>query len=217
VSGATLWSFNPITTALTVLSTNFPATSIMLAVRPDGQLLSGVEDDHTLKLVLYDLTDRQVTARTRIAEHYDDLEALVWPRTCADELFIGIPDLKSGGEDRGAPESYFALQAAGFTPGASIVVTVNDVAVGALTADALGQLPLTLFFNARTPPGMYVIATHAHPRANLAATSINWSAESLVIVDPLAPRLINQGTAPVVNGTLTIYFPGITGASAARR
>jgi hypothetical protein len=175
-------------------------------MRSGGRLLGGFEHDQTLTLFLYDLARGQVVARTTIPVPYDDLEAVAWPGACADSLMSDVPAIALSSADRGAPESYFPLHATGFTPGAAVALTVNGARIGTATADATGELILTLRFNAQAAPGVYAINGSEQPAAGT-AVGATWGAETQVIVDLAAPQLPHSGDAPVVDGTLAIYLP----------
>jgi hypothetical protein len=204
--GIQLWAYNPLSDALTTLGANFPSTSIVLSIRSDGRLLGGVEHDHVLTLFLYDVARRQVVARTTIPVPYDDLEAIAWPGACADALMSDVPALALSSADRGAPESYFPLHATGFTPRAAVALTVNGSRIGTATADAGGELILTLRLNAQAAPGVYAINASEQPAAS-SPVGATWGAETQVIVDPAASQQPYTGGALVVDGTLAVYLP----------
>jgi streptogramin lyase len=201
-----LWVYDPVLDVLTTLGDNFPTTSIVLSVGANGQLLGGVEHDQTLILFLYNVARRQVVARTTIPVPYDDLEAIAWPGACADVMVSDVPALGLSSVDRGAPESFFPLHATGFSPGAGVTLTVNGARIGTATADAGGELLLTLHFNTQAAPGVYAINASEQP-ATSAANRATWGAETQVTVDPAAPQLPRSGDALVVDGTLAVYLP----------
>jgi streptogramin lyase len=205
-SDTKLWSYDPGSDVLSAVGDNFPATSIVLSAGANGQLLGGVEHDRRLILFLYDVARHQVVARATIPVPYDDIETIAWPGACADVLMRDVPALGLSSTDRGAPESFFPLHASGFSPGAAVTLTVNNARIGTATADAGGELALTLLFNTQAAPGVYAI--NASEQSTASATSrAAWAAEAQVTVDRAAPQLPRSGDSPVVDGTLAVYLP----------
>lgn len=202
-----LWVYDPLVDALTTVSEHFPRTSIVLSVRADGRLLGGVEHDHALRLFLYDLTRRQVVAHTSIPVAYDDLEAITWPGVCTDARFSDIPALAPRQADRGAPESFFPLHATGFTPRATVSLTINGARLTTATTDAEGELSLTLRFSAQAISGTYIINAWEQPAGPTSLPNSSWRAETQVTIDPAALRLPQNDDALVVESTLVVYLP----------
>jgi hypothetical protein len=206
-TGATLWAYDPPAASISIVANNLPATSLFLNVESAGRILGGVDDDGRLGLFVYDLTRQQRVAHLAAATPFGDLETLAWPGTCANTLLGTLPAFLPATAERGAPGSYFLMQAAGFSHSGAVDVTVNGAVVGTASSDQAGQVAIALFYDPNAPPGTYVIGLANHAGVESGARGGAWTAETRIAIDGTAPRIGNTSSAPVLSGLPKVFLP----------
>jgi hypothetical protein len=78
-----LWVYDPATNALTQVASDLPGIVAWLDMRPDGRLLIGFDRPGSASIAVYDVIARQIVETSSIATTYDEIEAIVWPSSCA--------------------------------------------------------------------------------------------------------------------------------------
>jgi hypothetical protein len=206
-SDATLWTYDQSANSISTIATHFPPTSLFLDSGSAGRILGGVDDDGRLELFVYDLGRQQRIAHMLIPTPFGDLEAIAWPGACADTLLGALPAFLPATAERGAPGSYFAMQAAGFSHSGEVDVTVNGATVGTALPDSAGNMSIALFYEPNAPLGTYIIGLTNRSDLGMAATGGTWTAETRITIDDTAPQLENLTNAPALSGLPKVFLP----------
>ncbi|MFT4755193.1 MAG: hypothetical protein ACI85Q_002760, partial [Salibacteraceae bacterium] len=81
--------FNPVTGAVTLLTSTMPGPVESLEMRPDGNLMFGTHLSSTTIYTINPFT-LQIQSASNISTPFDDIESIVWPDWCALSINVSV-------------------------------------------------------------------------------------------------------------------------------